>query len=138
MEFRAEITKTLRAFRRSMLRYASDLNKRLSGIKPEELEKHTNFFIDTEIVPVLDELQAAVNAPAREWWRCGLDFVRVVPELAAGAFTMGPSTAIAKILTTYAGQKFTEITARGDQREALKRSGLYNLLSLRAFQERKR
>jgi len=135
MEFRAENTTTLRAFRRSMLRYADDLNNRLSGIKPEELEKHTKFFIDTEIVPVLDELQAALNAPARAWWRRGLDFVKVVPELAAGAFTMDPTTAIAKVLTTYAGQMFTEITARGDQREALKRSGLYYLLRLRAYQE---
>jgi hypothetical protein len=135
MEFRAENTTTLRAFRRSMLRYADDLNKRLSGIKPEELERHTKFFLDTEIVPVLDELQAAVNAPARAWWRRGLDFVKVVPELTAGAFTMEPTTAIAKVLTTYAGQMFTEITAKGDQREALKRSGLYYLLRLRAFQE---
>ena len=71
MEFRAENTTTLRAFRRSMLRYADDLNKRLSGIEPKELEKHTKFFINTEIVPVLDELQAAVNAPARAWWRRG-------------------------------------------------------------------
>jgi len=135
MEFRAENTTTLRAFRRSMLRYADDLNKRLSGITPEELKKHTKFFIHTEIVPVLDELQAAVNAPARAWWRRGLDFAKVVPELAAGAFTMEPTTAITKVLTTYAGQMFTEIIAKGDQREALKRSGLYYLMRLRAFQE---
>jgi hypothetical protein len=138
MEFRAENASTLRAFRRSMLRYAADLNKRLSGIKAEELERHTKFFIDTEIVPVLDELQAAVNAPARAWWRRGIDLVKVVPELAAGAFTMEPSTAIAKVLTTYAGQMFTEIAAKGDQHEALKRSGLYYLLRLRAFQEDRR
>jgi hypothetical protein len=138
MEFRAENTTTLRAFRRSMFRYADDLNKRLSGINPEELTKHTKFFIDTEIVPVLDELQAAVNAPARAWWRRGLDFVKVVPGLAAGAFTMEPTTAIAKVLTTYAGQMFTEITAKGDQREALKRSGLHYLLQLRAFQEERK
>jgi hypothetical protein len=138
MEFRAENTTTLRAFRRSMLRYADDLNKRLSGIKPEELEKYTKFFIDTEIVPVLDELRVAVNAPARAWWRRGLDFMKVVPEFAAGAFTMEPTTAIAKVLTTYAGQMFTEITARGDQREALKRSGLYYLLRLSAFQEERK
>jgi hypothetical protein len=87
-------------------------------------------------VPVLDEPQAAVNAPARAWWRRGLDFVKVVPELAAGAFTMEPTMAIAKVLTTYAGQLFTELTAKGDQREALKRSGLYYLLRLRAFQEK--
>jgi hypothetical protein len=87
-------------------------------------------------VPVLDEPQAAVNAPARVWWRRGLDFVKVVPELAAGAFTMEPTMAIAKVLTTYAGQLFTELTAKGDQREALKRSGLYYLLRLRAFQEK--
>lgn len=138
MEFRAENTTTLRAFRRSMLRYADDLNKRLSGINPEDLEKDTKFFIDTEIVPALDELQAAVNAPARAWWRRGLDFVRVVPELAAGAFTMEPTTAIAKVMTTYAGQMFTEIAAKGDQREALKRSGLYYLLRLRTFQEERK
>lgn len=138
MEFRVENSTTLRAFRRSMLRYADDLNKRLSGIKPEDLEKHTKFFIDTEIVPVLDELQGAINAPARAWWKRGLDFVKVVPELAAGAFTMEPTTAIAKVLTTYAGQMFTEITAKGDQREALKRSGLYYLLRLRAFQDERK
>jgi len=135
MEFRAENTDTLRAFRRSMLRYAADLNKKLSGLKAEELESRTSFFIQTEIVPVLDELQAAVNAPARAWWKRGIDFVRVIPELAAGSFTMDPSTAIAKILTTYAGQMFTEMSAKGDQREALKRAGLYYLLRLRAFQE---
>ena len=73
---------------------------------------------------------------ARAWWKRGLDFVKVVPELAAGAFTMEPTTLIAKIMTTYAGQMFTEITAKGDQREAMKRSGLYYLLRLRAFQEK--
>jgi hypothetical protein len=138
MEFRAENATSLRAFRRSMLRYADDLNKRLSGVKLEELERHTKFFIDTEIVPVLDELKTAVNAPARAWWRRGLEFVKVVPELAAGAFTMEPAAAIAKVLTTYAGQMFTEITAKGDQREALKRSGLYYLLQFRAFQEERK
>ena len=135
MEFRAENTATLRAFRRSMLRYTADLNKKLAGIKPEELDQKTRFFIETEIVPVLDELQAAINAPARAWWRRSVDFIRVVPELAAGSFTMDPTTAIAKILTTYAGQMFVEMTAKGDQREALKRSGLYYLLRLRAFQK---
>jgi hypothetical protein len=30
---------------------------------------------------------------------------------------MEPTTAIAKVLTTYAGQMFTEITAKGDQRK---------------------
>jgi hypothetical protein len=135
MQFRAENVETLRVFRRSMLRYAADFNRRISGIKPEELESKTTFFVQTEIVPVLDELQAAIDAPARPWWRRGVDIIRVIPELAAGCFTMEPSALIAKILTTYAGQMFTEFIARGDQRDALKRSGLYYLLRLRAFQE---
>jgi hypothetical protein len=135
MEFRADNIETLRMFRRSMLHYAADLNKRVEGIKPEELEHKTKFFVQTEIVPVLDELQAAINAPARAWWRRGIDFVKVVPELALGCFTMEPSTAIAKILTTCAGQMFVEMTAKGDKREALKRSGLYYVLHLRKFQQ---
>jgi hypothetical protein len=136
MEFRSTSTEPLRAFRRSMIRYAADFNKNISGAEPDELESKTKFFVQTEIVPVLDELQAAIDAPTRPWWRRGMDFIKVVPELAAGCFTMEPSAAIAKILTTYAGQMFTEIAAKGDQREALKRSGLYYLLRLRAFQQR--
>lgn len=137
MQFRAEYATALRAFRRSMLKYAADFNGRISDIKLEELESKTTFFVQTEIVPVLDELQAAIDAPARPWWRRGADFIRVIPELAAGCFTLEPSAAIAKILTTYAGQMFSEFTAKGDRREALKRSGLYYLLRLRAFHEQR-
>src|SRR5215216_2969010 len=93
--------------------------------------------VQTEIVPVLDELQAAIDAPARPWWRRGMDVVRVVPALAAGCFTMEPSAAVTKILTTYPGQMFTEFVAQGDGREARKRSGLYYLLKLRALQQAK-
>jgi hypothetical protein len=138
MEFRAENQKTLRTFRRSMLSYAADLNKSIATIKRDELEHKTKFFVQTEVVPVMDELQASINAPSREWWKRGVDFVKVIPELAAACFTLDHSTAIAKILTTYAGQMFVEMTARGDRKEALKRSGLYYLLKLRAFQEERR
>lgn len=41
---------------------------------------------------------------------------------------MEPTATIAKIPTTYAGQTFTEMTAKGDQREAPKRSGLNDAL----------
>jgi hypothetical protein len=46
---------------------------------------------------------------------------RVIPELAAGSFMIDPGTAIAKILTTYTGQMVVEMSAKGDQREALSR-----------------
>lgn len=134
MEFRAENTAALRAFRRSMLRYASDLNDKIRNMAPEELETVTNFFIQTEIVPALDELRSTMNSPARPWYRRAVDMFRVVPSLAVAFMTMDKNAAIAQVLTTYAAQFFTEIAARGENREALKRSGLYYLLQLEAYQ----
>ena len=134
MEFRAENKDALRAFRRSMLRYASDLGGLISGDTPEEIDSTTRFFVETEIVPVLDELRSSMNAPGRPWHKRAVDFVRVIPELATAFMTLDPQTALGKVLTTYAGQLFSEAMAAGDQREALKRSGLYYLLKLQTYQ----
>ncbi len=134
MEFRAENKPTLRAFRRSMLRYASDLRGMVSNASQAELEDTTRFFVQTEIVPALDELRSNMNSPARPWHKRAIDFIRVMPEFGAAFMTLDPHTAIGKVLTTYAGQFFAEMMARGDQREALKRSGLYYLLRLQAYQ----
>jgi len=38
------------------------------------------------------------------------------------------------LLTTYAGEFFTEMMSKGDQRDAVKRSGLYYLLKLQTLQ----
>ena len=119
-----------------MLRYAADLNGKISDIEPQELAQKTKFFVDTEILPVLDELRAVMNAPTRSWYRRAIDTARVIPALAAGCFMMEPNAAIAKVLTTYAGQFFTELSARGDRSEALKRSGLYYLLRLQMHQSK--
>ena len=65
MEFRADNNAALRGFRRSMLRYAGDLNGKVANVPPAEIQAATKFFVDTEIVPALDELRAKMNAPAR-------------------------------------------------------------------------
>lgn len=130
MEFRAENAKILRAFRRSMLRYAGDLNSQIAGLSRRDFEAKTKFFVQTEIVPVVDELRDIVSSPGRPWYKRAIDFARVIPELGAACLTMEPNALIAKVLATYAGQLFTELSAKGDQRDALKRSGLYYLLRL--------
>jgi hypothetical protein len=48
---------------------------------------------------------------------------------------MDPTTAVAKALAKYAGVLGAELTAKGDQRANLQRSGLYYLLSLQRFHE---
>lgn len=134
MEFRAENAALLRVFRRSMLRYAADLQGAIKDASVEEIQRATNFFVLTEIVPVLDELRASMDRPATPWWKRAVNFVRILPELGTNFMTMEPNVAIAKALATYAGQFFTEVIAEGDKREALKRSGLYYLLQLQAYQ----
>ena len=124
MEFRADNNAALRGFRRSMLRYAGDLNGKVANVPPAEIQAATKFFVDTEIVPALDELRAKMNAPARPWYKRAVDFGRVLPKVVPSFFTMNPSTIIGSILTNYAGEFFTELSAVGEKRESLKKSGL--------------
>jgi hypothetical protein len=67
MEFRAENAALLRGFRRSMLRYANDLNGKINGLSAEDFDTKTKFSIASEIVPAMDELREAMNNPARSW-----------------------------------------------------------------------
>jgi hypothetical protein len=136
MEFRAENKEALRAFRRSMLQYAGDLNDKVKGLSPADLERETKFFVHTQIVPVMDELRSSMSDPTRPWYNRVADHVRVVAELGANFFAMDPTAAIAKALANYAGVLGSELTARGDQRQTLKRSGLYYLLSLQRYHEK--
>jgi len=133
MEFRAENTMALKTFRRSMLQYAADLNGKIKDLSPAEFERVTKFFIQTEIAPVLDALRSSMNDPARPWYHRIADHMKVLAELGASFFAIDPTTAIAKTLAKYTGVLGAELTAKGDQRANLQRSGLYYLLSLQRF-----
>jgi hypothetical protein len=137
MEFRAANTELLRGFRKSMLRYAADLNGKIGGISREDFEHKTRFFIETQIVPAMDDLRMTMNDPARPWHKRAIDAVRVVPSIAGAFFTGGTSEALIKALTSYASQFFVEVAVHGDKQEALKRSGLYYLLQLRKLHDDK-
>jgi hypothetical protein len=135
MEFRAENTAALRTFRRSMLQYAGDLNAKIKDLSPADFEQTTEFFIRTEIVPVMDALRSSMNDPARPWYHRLTDHAKVLAELGASFFALDPTTAIARALAKHAGVLGAELTAKGDQRASLQRSGLYYLLSLQRFYE---
>jgi hypothetical protein len=137
MEFREANTVWLRGFRRSMLRYAADLNGKIAGLSVEDFREKTRFFIDTEIAPAMDELRSAMNDPARPWFKRAVDAAKIFPSV-AGAFLAGsPAAALAMAITKSAEQFFVEVAAHGDKKEALKRSGLYYLLKLEQFQSDK-
>ena len=138
MEFRDDNSDALRVFRRSMLRYAADLNGKLANVAPQEITAATKFFVDTEIVPSLDELRAKLNAPARSWYKRAVDFGRVVPKVVPSLFTMNPATILSSVLTNFAPQFFTEVSAVGEKRETLKKSGMYYLLQLERYQAENR
>jgi hypothetical protein len=133
MEFREANVSLLRGFRRSMLRYAADLNDKIRDVTPEEFEAKTRFFIETHIVPVMDELNATMNDPARPWHKRAVDALKIVPEIGGAFLAGGPTAALTKAITSYAAQFFVEVTAKGDKQETIKRSGLTYLMHLRAF-----
>jgi hypothetical protein len=134
MEFRADNTAPLRAFRSGMLKYAADLNREVGKHPADDLAAATKFFVDTGIVPALEELRSKMNAPARPWYKRAIDFGRVVPDLEPAFYTMDPKLIIASILSKCLPQFFTELTAIGEKHETLKRSPLYYLLRLQKFQ----
>jgi hypothetical protein len=135
MEFRASNTELLRGFRKSMLRYAADLNSKIDDLSVEDFEHKTRFFIETQIVPAMDDLRMTMNDPARPWHKRAIDAVKVVPSIGGAFFAGGITSALTKALTSYAAQLFVEIAAHGDRQEALKRSGLYYLLQLNKFHD---
>jgi hypothetical protein len=137
VEFRAENAPLLRGFRRSMLRYAADLNGKIEGLSRADFETQTKFFIETEIVPSMDELNAVMNDPARPWHRRAIDALKIAPEIGAAFFAGGPAAALTKAVTGLAAQFFVEVAAKGDKSEALKRSGLTYLLRLKAFYDKR-
>jgi hypothetical protein len=133
MEFRAENAQSLRNFRRAMLIYAAELNSKIKGAKPTEFGEITKFFVQTEIVPSLDTLREAMNAPARPWHKRIIEGAGVLAQVAPYFFTMTPEAALTKALAKVAGQFAIELVAEGDHRVSMKRSGLYYLLSLERF-----
>jgi len=135
VEFREANASLLRGFRRSMLRYAADLNSKIKNITLEEFETKTKFFIDTQIIPAMDELNATMNDPARPWHKRAIDALKIIPQVGGAFLAGGPSAALTKAITATAAQFFVEVAAKGDKEEALKRSGLTYLLRLRAFQD---
>jgi hypothetical protein len=137
MEFRAANAALLRGFRRSMLRYGADLNDKIKGVSPEEFEAKTRFFVETHIVPSMDELNAVMTDPARPWYKRAIDGLKIIPEIGGAYLTGGGPAALTKAITATAAQFFVEVAAKGDKEEALKRSGLTYLLRLRHFHDKR-
>ena len=62
-----------------------------------------------------------------------MDGVKVTAQVGLGFVTMEPNSAMANALVKYAGMFADELTAEGDHRAALKRSGHFYLLNLERF-----
>lgn len=137
MEFRETNAALLRGFRRSMLRYAADLSAKVKDLDREAFEKRTKFFVETQIVPAMDELNVTMNDPARPWHKRAIDALKIIPEVGGAFLAGGAHAALTKAITATAAQFFVEVIAKGDKEEALKRSGLTYLLRLKAFHDRK-
>jgi hypothetical protein len=56
-----------------------------------------------------------MEGPATPWYKRAINLIRVTPALAVAFMTLDPHSAITKVLTTYAGEFFTELMSKGDQ-----------------------
>jgi hypothetical protein len=117
MEFREANAPLLRGFRRSMLRYAADLNSKIKDLSPEEFETKTKFFIETQIVPSMDELNATMTDPARPWHKRAIDAIKIIPQVGGAFLAGGGAAALTKAISATAAQFFVEVAAKGERRK---------------------
>jgi len=130
MDFREENGPHLRAFRRAMLRFAGTWRSKLAAAKPEDVVHETQFLVQTEIMPALDELRQAASDPARPWYKRAIDGVRVTASLAGAFMTSKGHSGLGDALAALAPQFITELDAKGEQNQRVRRSDLYYLLKV--------
>ncbi|BBD97116.1 hypothetical protein SAMIE_1006170 [Sphingobium amiense] len=130
MEFRNANSQALRAFRRAMLRYAGEWRDKLKELPPEEVVRETAFLVQTEIVPALDELRQLASDPARPWYKRAVDGIKMAAALAGACMMADKEKAFGAMLAAAAPMFFTEVEAKGDKSQTVRRSDLYYLLKL--------
>ena len=131
MEFRAENEVGLRHFRRAMLRHADELNARIAGLEASAIEGKTKFYVETQILPELDELRESLAASSRSWRERLTDAMQIVGEIVPACFASDPKAAIMLALMKNApGFVGREIAAAGDKKAKRRSSDLYYLLQV--------
>ena len=127
VDFRVENRRELQAFRASMLRYGQTLNQQIvESSSIEELNRKARFLVDTEVRPALHDLKRDLDNPNRPWHRRVADGARISASLVAGFISGAPLAATAAASIQAAA--LAEFEAKGDEKEAAKRNGLYYLL----------
>jgi hypothetical protein len=131
MEFREKNATHLRNFRRAMLRHADDLNKRIAGLNGEELQAKTEFFVESKILPELEDLRDLIRQPARTWGDRVTDGVEIAAKIEASFLAALPTTAVGAALLKYAvGFLAKEIGPEIKKRERLRYSPLNYLIQI--------
>lgn len=130
VELRAELSKDLTLFRRSLLGLAAELNRQISqNASYEDIMRAAKFIAETQVEPSLAELRAGLERSGSNWYKRTYDLVKEVPELATIYATMPKEIAIAKVLAMIGGMFVDSHTTSSGKKEASK-SGMYYLLRL--------
>jgi len=128
VELRHALTDNLQAFRRGILRLATNLNGQITkSATHSDLLKAAHFIAATEVQPALLELQEALSRSKKPWTVRAFEAAKQVPELVSSFATMPLNIAVAKALAVVGGIFVDDAI---DKREAA-RSPMYYLLRAR-------
>lgn len=130
VELRAELSKDLATFRRSLLGLASELNRQISqSASYEDIIRAAKFIVQTQVEPSLAELRSGLERSGGNWYKRAFDIAKEVPVLATMYASMPPEIVIAKVLAMIGGIFVDSQTSSGQKKEASK-SGMYYLLRM--------
>ncbi|MQR02578.1 hypothetical protein [Glaciimonas soli] len=128
IELRAELSKYLAQFRRSLLGLAATLNSQISKSDSyEDIMKAATFIVQTEVEPSLAELRDALEGTEQDWYKRTFDLAKEAPLLATMYATMPRAAVIAKVLIMLGGV-FVDSRAGAASQKNASRSGMYYLL----------
>ncbi|TLG77703.1 hypothetical protein [Methylocystis sp. B8] len=133
IDFREQNREKLKTFRAGMLKYAGKLAGMISEGDTEEIERKTEFFVNTEIRPALNELREDFRKSNRPWSVRGADAVAIGGYLTAAYVTGGLGNALAQGIGKIFDTISRETQAAKDARDRRSRGGLCYLLEIERF-----
>jgi hypothetical protein len=132
LDFREEMTPHVRDFRLALLNAAKSLNAQIvAGIDADELGEAVRFVVETEIAPLIADLRAYAESPARPFHKRILDLGRPLVAMMSGEFwAMPPGTQLARVAQGYAAQAVGSLVSERQKQEAVRRSNMFYLLQV--------
>jgi hypothetical protein len=132
LDFRDEMKPHTTAFRLALLRLTEKLNNQIvDGATAEDIASAARFIVESQIQPLLVELKAFSENPARPWYKRALGLGQPLQGYLTGEYwSLPPEAQLAGIAQRYAAMLTKGVGDERAKQDAIRRSPMYYLLRM--------